>query len=162
MFSKIFQNSPENTCVGFSFLIKLQASRLATLLKKKFLRTLFYRTSPAAASVWTDSYKSVMKILKKKSEAATGGILLKKALRLATLLKKRLWHKCFPMSFAKFLRAPFLQNTSGEVSAHWTSNGNYGTTFLNKVNAEESFWGMVLIWVCYLVFACSAFFWRSK
>ena len=34
-------------------------------------------------------------------------------LRPATLLKKRLWHRCFPMSFANFLRTPFLQNTSG-------------------------------------------------
>ena len=25
----------------------------------------------------------------------------------ATLLKIRLWHRCFPMNFAKFLRAPF-------------------------------------------------------
>ena len=33
-------------------------------------------------------------------------------LRAATLLKKRLWHRCFPMNFAKFLRTPFLQNTS--------------------------------------------------
>ena len=24
----------------------------------------------------------------------------------ATLLKKRLWHRCFPMNFAKFLRTP--------------------------------------------------------
>ena len=29
----------------------------------------------------------------------------------ATLLKKRLWHRCFPVKFAKFLRTPFLQNT---------------------------------------------------
>ena len=28
-----------------------------------------------------------------------------------TLLKKRLWHRCFPVHFAKILRAPFLQNT---------------------------------------------------
>ena len=34
-------------------------------------------------------------------------------LRPATLLKKRLWHRCFPVNFAKFLRALFLQNTSG-------------------------------------------------
>ena len=33
--------------------------------------------------------------------------------RLATLLKKSLWHRCFPVNFAKFLRTPFLQNTSG-------------------------------------------------
>ena len=26
----------------------------------------------------------------------------------ATLLKKRTWHRCFPLSFAKFLRTPFL------------------------------------------------------
>ena len=33
-------------------------------------------------------------------------------LRSATLLKKRLWQKCFPLNFAKFLGTPFLQNTS--------------------------------------------------
>ena len=26
---------------------------------------------------------------------------------LATLLKKRLWHRCFPVNFAKFLKTPF-------------------------------------------------------
>ena len=34
-------------------------------------------------------------------------------LRPATLLKKRLWHRCFPVNFEKFLRTPFVQNTSG-------------------------------------------------
>ena len=29
-------------------------------------------------------------------------------LRSATLLKKRLWHGCFPVNFAKFLRTPFI------------------------------------------------------
>ena len=33
----------------------------------------------------------------------------------ATFLKKRPWHRCFPVSFAKFLRTPFLQNTSGRL-----------------------------------------------
>ena len=27
-------------------------------------------------------------------------------------IKERLWHRCFPVNFAKFLRTPFLQNTS--------------------------------------------------
>ena len=27
--------------------------------------------------------------------------------KFATLLKKRLWHKCFPVDFAKFCRKPF-------------------------------------------------------
>ena len=28
---------------------------------------------------------------------------------------KRLWHRCVPVNFAKFLKAPFLQNTSGRL-----------------------------------------------
>ena len=33
-------------------------------------------------------------------------------LRPATLLKKRRWHRSVPGNFVKFLRTPFLQNTS--------------------------------------------------
>ena len=29
------------------------------------------------------------------------------------LLRKRLWHRCFPVNFVKVLRTPFSQNTSG-------------------------------------------------
>ena len=29
--------------------------------------------------------------------------------------KMRPWHRCFPMNFAKFLRTPFLRNTSGRL-----------------------------------------------
>ena len=40
---------------------------------------------------------------------------LGKGLKPATLLKKRHWHRCFPSNFVKFLRIPFLQNTSGQL-----------------------------------------------
>ena len=30
-------------------------------------------------------------------------------MRPIILLKKRLWHRCFPLNFAKFLRTPFLK-----------------------------------------------------
>ena len=49
----------------------------------------------------------------KITETAGGGVVLKKVflkiegLRPATLLKKRLWHRCFPANFAKLLRTPF-------------------------------------------------------
>ena len=36
-------------------------------------------------------------------------------LRPATVLKKRLWHRRFPVNFAKFIKTPFLQNTSGRL-----------------------------------------------
>ena len=32
----------------------------------------------------------------------------------ATLLKKRLWQRCFPVNFEKFLRTPFLQDNPGQ------------------------------------------------
>ena len=55
-------------------------------------------------------------------EAAVDSFFLKKRisfiwawlLRPATLLRKILWCKCFLENFAKFLRTPFLQNTSCE------------------------------------------------
>ena len=48
-------------------------------------------------------------------EAATEGVLYEKLfLEILVFLKRRLWHSCFSgiVNFAKFLRAPFLQNTS--------------------------------------------------
>ena len=70
------------------------------------------------------------------TEAATRGVLRKKGflrnfaiftgkhlcrslffnkltgLRPAILLKKRLWHRCFPVNFGKFLRTSFLHRTA--------------------------------------------------
>ena len=37
------------------------------------------------------------------------------ALRPVILLKKRLWHRYSPVNFAKFLKIPFSQNTSGRL-----------------------------------------------
>ena len=38
-----------------------------------------------------------------------------KFLQAATLLKNKLWHSCFPVNFRNILRAPFLQNISGQL-----------------------------------------------
>ena len=40
--------------------------------------------------------------------------------KVTTLFKKRLWRRCFPVNFAKFLRTPFLQNNSGVLLLHST------------------------------------------
>ena len=42
-------------------------------------------------------------------------LFLNKVAGPATLLKKRLWHRCFPVNFAKFLRAALLQKISGRL-----------------------------------------------
>ena len=39
-------------------------------------------------------------------------------LRPVTLLKKRLWHRCFPVNFAKFLRTPF-RTRLGDCFCHY-------------------------------------------
>ena len=38
--------------------------------------------------------------------------LTEKHLSPTTLLKRRLWHGCFPVNFVKFLKTLFLQSTS--------------------------------------------------
>ena len=48
-------------------------------------------------------------------------------LRPAALLKKRLWHRCFPVNFAKFLRTPFFTE-----HLHATASQN------NKLTLEPS------------------------
>ena len=51
------------------------------------------------------------------SEAATGGVLWKK------VLKKRLWQRCFPVNFAKFLKNTFftdhLRTTASDISQRY-------------------------------------------
>ena len=34
---------------------------------------------------------------------------------------KRLWHNCFPVDFVKFLKTPFLQNTSERLLLNWVA-----------------------------------------
>ena len=53
-------------------------------------------------------------------------------LRSATLLKKRIWHRCFPENFAQFVRTPFLQNTSGRLVLNTVTNE------LDLVNLQQS------------------------
>ena len=48
-----------------------------------------------------------------ETETATGCVLYCSiGLRPTTVLKKILWHRRFPVNFAKYLTTPFLQNTS--------------------------------------------------
>ena len=93
----------------------------------------YLQKSPNSSDVWLgDLYKHV------KTEAATRGVLNKMVLKKdvtkltekhlcqrvifnkvaglrPTLLKKRLWHSCFPVNFVKYLRTPIVQKTAGRV-----------------------------------------------
>ena len=59
-------------------------------------------------------------------------------LRLATLFKKRLWHRCFLVNFAIFLRTPSLPNTSEQVlltlPTNWRSSNCLQITYKKCFN----------------------------
>ena len=66
-------------------------------------------------------------------------------LRLATLLKKRSWHRCFPVNFAKFLRTPLLQNTSGRLLL----------TFLERIfRGISTIWNFLTLSLVTVRYAC--------
>ena len=60
-----------------------------------------------------------------------------KGLRSATLLKKRLWNRCFPLNFAKFLRTPFVQNTSGRLPLWKTTSETSSTKYLELIKRRS-------------------------
>ena len=55
------------------------------------------------------------KICKKETSTIKKKKEFKRSLEPATLLKERLWRRCFPVNLAKFLKTHFLRNTSGRL-----------------------------------------------
>ena len=62
--------------------------------------------------------------------------------RPTSLLKKRLWHRCFPMIFAKFLRTTFLQNASGRLRLLKLYYFTYLFPLRKKCRKKEFFWSV--------------------
>ena len=94
-------------------------------MKKSILKN--FRRSHQRCSVRKGVFKNFAKFTKKY---LSQNLFFNKVsgLRPVTLLKKRLWHNCFTVKFAKFLRAPFLQNTSGWLLLE------FGKTFIEILN----------------------------
>ena len=76
---------------------------------------LYHQTKAATGGVLQE--KAFIKILQYSQENTCARVFFNKVSGLspATLLKKRLWNRCFPVNFVRFLRTPFLQNTSGRL-----------------------------------------------
>ena len=80
----------------------------------KFVRTPFLTEHLQCMFLWREDFLNKEKILKQgwiKRHLPFQDVLyhlyFSTGFRPATLLKKRLWHRCFPLNFAKFLRTPF-------------------------------------------------------
>ena len=72
----------------------------------------FYRSSHQGRSVKEGVLRKVFTKLTRKHLCQTG--YFNKVCKPKTV-KKRLRHKCFPLNVTKFVRTPFLQNTSGRL-----------------------------------------------
>ena len=68
--------------------------------------------------------------------------------RPASLLKKRLWHSCFPVNFAKFSRTPFLQNISGRLlfKRYYGQRNSLANSCLIKANIRHRQKAIFSIW----------------
>ena len=71
-------------------------------------------------------------------------------LRPATLLKKRLWHRCFPVNFAKFLSGPFLTEHLWWLLL--TSEKKLFYLFNTDVNSTSNHWDTSFIVFIYFVY----------
>ena len=78
-----------------------------------FLKHYYFRSSHLRCSL----KKVLLEISQNSLEntCARDSLLIKLHARPAALLKKSLWYRCLLVNFAKFLRTPFLQNTSGRL-----------------------------------------------
>ena len=84
-------------------------SRIENSVIKEIPTQVFFRSNHRRCSIKTDVLKNCTKFTGKH---LCQGLFFNKVagLRPVTLLKRRLWHRCFPVNFAKFLRTHFLQN----------------------------------------------------
>ena len=112
---------------------ELQAVRLATLLKRhphsgQKQPPEVFRKKNVFLEILQNSQKDI---------CARVSFLIIYRRPPATLLKKRLLHRCFPVNFPKFLRTSFSQNTSGRlllpgVSKPAVSRSSTKQVFLNN------------------------------
>ena len=94
------------------------------------------------------------------------------ALRPATLLKKRLQQRCFPVNFVKFLRTPFLQNTSQQLPLFVVNSSHsfnlqrsfiylFKPFFVRKIDKNSQFSHHFIFQIHFILYIVNAFY-RSK
>ena len=112
-------------------LMHILQSRTIIIAKRD---SLFVLQSRRSGITEQGTYYKLEQIVIQNAEAATRGVLLKKRCsqkfrkthrktltpesplyKVPGLRPLRLWHRCFPVNFTKFLRTPFLQNMSGRL-----------------------------------------------
>ena len=117
--------------------------RLAHTFKRLFLQSLLngyimvFHTSRSSHQRYSVKKGTLRNFVKFTGKHLCQRLFFNKVagLRPATLLKKSLWHRCFPVNSAKFLRTPFLQNTFGRLILYFNRTERHLTmeNFFTKV-----------------------------
>ena len=131
-FAVYFQNTLGGYfCIGFEInrpwitkVLSIKEQSSSGFLRKSYYSRSSHRRCFVRKGVLRNLAKSTGKPLRQSlflNKVAGRKVFFNKVagLRPATLLKKRLWRRCFPVDIAKFLRAPFWQNTSGWLLLLW-------------------------------------------
>ena len=79
-----------------------------------FIQLYLSRSSHRRCSVGKEVFLKISQI-SQENTCSRVSFLIELQAETCSFLKKILWHRCFPLNFAKFLRTPFLQNTSGRL-----------------------------------------------
>ena len=91
-----------------------QDFKSSELTQVSIAATFYLEKQPPEVSVRKGVLRSFVKITGKHLSVFFNKVV-GLSLRPAPLLKTRPWHRCFLLNFARFLRTPFLQNTSGRL-----------------------------------------------
>ena len=91
-----------------------------------------FKTLPEAVSRQTCSVKKMFLEISqnwRKNTCYRVSFFIKLQAQAATLLKKRLCHRCFSVNFVKFLSKSFLKNTFGRLLLHFGSIDKFSLKF---------------------------------
>ena len=123
---QVLRNMGERPWTMTSGKPRLNKNTLKVYLKKKEKRAIYMGWFISISGVYQDLHlitafaaleavvrrcsvrKMFLEILQNSKEITCARVSYLIKLRPATLLRKRLWHRCFPLNFAKFLRTPFI------------------------------------------------------
>ena len=93
---------------------------------------------------WRIIRSSLLEVFCKKGVLRKFAKFTEKGLRPATLLKKRLWHRCFPVNFAKFQRTPFsTEHLRWLLLNNIVQNIRCNNLHLRSCGLEEDFFSII-------------------
>ena len=88
------------------------SQKMAYLTKRSFLKSVLPMTKmqkqSLSGALWKRCSWKFRKISQENTRARASFLIKLQAGLYITLLKKRLWHRCVHVNFAKFIRTPFL------------------------------------------------------